>query len=399
MTLTNYRSRIAPVLFLVGIGVVCLLYSGKRQTSASVNLPQCAHWAVVRAAERLGQPVSASEVYRLLPPHDAGHSVQQVADALNALGLSAEIKKASFTELVASPSPMILHLASPDHFVVLLGIDSPGQLIITDPIGSLRVVAMGPLEERATGYGILVTRVKQRTGEDITLDGPVLQFDCLFLDTGGILPSQKESRFEFPFTNTGEKPLAIKNVHTKCSCIHTEYPRTPIQPGGKEKIVVVYHVDPEKPSFHEEAAVESNDPRHPLLLLKASGRLNLEVRVSPSAVNFGLCRAGEVHKKLVFVRFRSRALPVTAVVEGESHISAIVLNGATDFDSRGIWEGAGERPESEKDWPLVCVELTLSSEASESFSFWGEPRLVLSTPIKEFQNVEIPMAGRVVKAQ
>lgn len=67
MTLTKYRSCIVPVLFLVvGMGVVCLLYSGKSSTSASVDLPQCAHWAVVRAAERLGQPVSASEVYRLL---------------------------------------------------------------------------------------------------------------------------------------------------------------------------------------------------------------------------------------------------------------------------------------------------------------------------------------------
>ena len=47
-----------------------------------VHLPQCGHWAQVRAAEHVGIPIGAAEAYRLLPPNRKGHSVQEIADAL-----------------------------------------------------------------------------------------------------------------------------------------------------------------------------------------------------------------------------------------------------------------------------------------------------------------------------
>ena len=90
MKLTDYRMRIVFVLFLIGMVAVYLLYTGKR--SARVDLPQCAHWAVVRAAERVGQPVSASDVYTLLPPNEAGHS----ESVRNRFGLKrSQLKKTS----------------------------------------------------------------------------------------------------------------------------------------------------------------------------------------------------------------------------------------------------------------------------------------------------------------
>ena len=358
-----------------------------------VHLPQCGHWALVRAAEHVGIPIGAAEAYRLLPPNRKGHSVQEIADALKSAGADVTVRNESATKLFEEDFPVILHLERPDHFVVALGFESPDRLLITDAAGENRIVPLRSLVSRVTGFGIIARRNLSQQPKHSTRSEPSISFTSLSVNKVGILPSETEVQFEFPFRNEGNQPLKISNVHTKCHCISAQFPKEPVAPGENGVVTPVYRVDPQKPGFLEEAAVESNDPQHGLLMLRASGRLNVNVSVNPSILNFDLVEAGSTKNRLVFIRFREKAMAVTAVVIGEPHVTAAVLQDS-EFDSRRIWEGAQDRPEHLKDWPVVCVELTLKSNTSATFEVEGH--LSLSTPLEEFKDVRIPLYGRVV---
>ena len=41
---------------------------------------------------------------------------------------------------------------------------------------------------------------------------------------------------DYEVTNTGNKPLVINNVEVSCGCVKVDYPKQPIQEGGKAHI-------------------------------------------------------------------------------------------------------------------------------------------------------------------
>lgn len=45
---------------------------------------------------------------------------------------------------------------------------------------------------------------------------------------------------EFLFENTGNQPLIISDIKVECSCTSVEYPKQPIAPGQKDKIIVKF---------------------------------------------------------------------------------------------------------------------------------------------------------------
>lgn len=46
---------------------------------------------------------------------------------------------------------------------------------------------------------------------------------------------------EFIFENTGNQPLIISDIKVECSCTSVEYPKQPIAPGQKDKIIVKFN--------------------------------------------------------------------------------------------------------------------------------------------------------------
>jgi hypothetical protein len=58
-------------------------------------------------------------------------------------------------------------------------------------------------------------------------------------DFGQIAEGEKVS-YDFIFTNVGKSPLIIADAQATCGCTVPEYPRTPIAPGEKGKISVVF---------------------------------------------------------------------------------------------------------------------------------------------------------------
>jgi hypothetical protein len=67
---------------------------------------------------------------------------------------------------------------------------------------------------------------------------PVINWDVDTTDLGDIDPGDI-IEFDLGFTNVGKSDLVIEVV-TACKCIEIDYPRSPIGPGQRGNIVVVF---------------------------------------------------------------------------------------------------------------------------------------------------------------
>ncbi len=109
------------------------------------------------------------------------------------------------------------------------------------------------------------------TKKDDTPTGPVtkIEFEETVYDFGEVFEGEKV-RHEFVFTNVGDEPLVIENAKGGCGCTVPEWPREPIPPGGKGKIVVEYntknHGSPEGRKQTKRVTVTANtDPKNTFL--------------------------------------------------------------------------------------------------------------------------------------
>jgi hypothetical protein len=59
-------------------------------------------------------------------------------------------------------------------------------------------------------------------------------FDFGEVDAGAVL------QHTFSFTNTGAVPLIIRDVRSTCGCTVADWPRRPIEPGGRGEIPVTF---------------------------------------------------------------------------------------------------------------------------------------------------------------
>jgi hypothetical protein len=70
--------------------------------------------------------------------------------------------------------------------------------------------------------------------------GPIIKFDETSHDFGTIEDGTRATH-EFEFINTGDKDLVLQDVKASCGCTAPTWPREPIKPGSKGKIVVVFN--------------------------------------------------------------------------------------------------------------------------------------------------------------
>lgn len=73
----------------------------------------------------------------------------------------------------------------------------------------------------------------------ISLNAQEFEFDKETIDYGEIAKSSNGEKI-FTFTNTGDKPLIIKNIQSSCGCTVPKKPEKPIMPGEKGEIKVSY---------------------------------------------------------------------------------------------------------------------------------------------------------------
>jgi hypothetical protein len=69
--------------------------------------------------------------------------------------------------------------------------------------------------------------------------GPQISFEKEVYDFGK-LEYNGDGRCQFVFKNTGNEPLWISQVQGSCACAIAEWPKEPILPGKKSKIIIRY---------------------------------------------------------------------------------------------------------------------------------------------------------------
>jgi hypothetical protein len=67
----------------------------------------------------------------------------------------------------------------------------------------------------------------------------------------------------FEISNTGNSPLIIEDVEVSCSCTTVDFPKKPILPGQKAKIMVVFNTTTTYGRQDRVVFVKSNDPKSP----------------------------------------------------------------------------------------------------------------------------------------
>lgn len=72
------------------------------------------------------------------------------------------------------------------------------------------------------------------------VDGPKLKFEKKSHDFGDITQGDVVE-YTFNFTNTGNAPVILSDVRTTCGCTAPQWPKTPVAPGEKADIKVVFN--------------------------------------------------------------------------------------------------------------------------------------------------------------
>lgn len=88
--------------------------------------------------------------------------------------------------------------------------------------------------------GVVMNASAQSSQSSAKKNGAVITFEKQTHDFGDIYQGDKVEH-TFYFTNTGNEPLIITNVHVTCGCTTPKgWPRDPIPPGGKGEITVSF---------------------------------------------------------------------------------------------------------------------------------------------------------------
>ena len=95
-------------------------------------------------------------------------------------------------------------------------------------------------EDRLSSDLINISATASSVKSDAEVLFPSIEFEVTEYDFGTITAGRKVFR-EFQFTNTGNAPLLIANVHPQCGCTATkDWPKEPIKPGEGGTIKVEF---------------------------------------------------------------------------------------------------------------------------------------------------------------
>ena len=91
----------------------------------------------------------------------------------------------------------------------------------------------------------------------------------------GTLRQNQKAVYAFAFSNPGSSPIIIHNVETSCGCTVPDWPKEPIKPGKKGKILIKY--DTSHPwAFSKSITVYYNGKNSPVRL-KIKGEVGYPV--------------------------------------------------------------------------------------------------------------------------
>jgi len=211
----------------------------------------------------------------------------QLAEVLSKVGFDTEGRRETFDSLFntlsQSSCPCIVHLVAPDHFVVVCAIERD-RVHLFDGSGIRTAWPRGIFYGK---WGREVLWVRRRAGTEslpVPLPGnhdvaPAIQFERLMVDKGSVPATGRPVPFVYPFRNVGNADLLIADVRVGCKCLDAKAPKERIRPGERGAIELLYHLQPRSGPFCYNAAVMTNDPRIPTVLLHAAGFTGTELNI------------------------------------------------------------------------------------------------------------------------
>ena len=411
MALRNRKKYLAfPLMAGICLLAVCVsawlfaswaIERGSRTSSPMRRQLQCGQWAVIRTCQLRGVPITASKVNELLPYHRNGHTLLQVAEALRALGFDTEARSASIEALEAHECPCIVHLTSPDHFIVVCAVESD-CVHVYDGAGRRTVRTKKALEPRLGGAVLHVWRGSGRvpigslSRSGVDKPGPIASFETLLMDKGTVAASGKSVAFVYPFQNVGSANLVIEKVQTDCKCLRAESPQEPIPPSGTGEVTLYYNIKPERGPFLHKALVETNDSQNPTFVLEAAGYTGTDVSIHPPRLNLGEVVRGRERTARVFVSYVGDREDFDVIDARTSVVGA----SASKLSQRLLRHAEEQRVAVDLPEEIILhdnvrvVEMSLTPMLKEREKLEGE--LTIRTNVEGFGRMSVPVKGIVV---
>lgn len=396
------------VIAFIGLGTLVglafgLTWYSRELPPATVNPQdvQCGHWCIVRCAELLGVPATVEEIVALMPPTPAGHSLHQLAQALERVGLRSTGRRAPFESLENCPGPWIVHLTDPDHFIVLVSVEArEGRIHAFDPLGKHETIPVDLVRGRWSGKILEVSRPEPPEPLPRYLSrstsAPCIQFQALFLDRGSLPANGQAATFEFDFENLGTAPLVIEAVRPSCACLQVDFPHEPVAAHGRGVITVRVNPGHTGGAFLHALDVQTNDPVQSHLRLKASGYVTTSLVINPPAIDLGNLLPGATVRRECFLRYHNTAeqLKLSDLTLKLPGAQAAWINHLDDSQAaQKLWPGAT----SDVDVPegVSVIELTYRPppEATGKISAILEAR----SNVAGFETLKIPVTGTVLQ--
>lgn len=391
-----------PMLSLIAAVVIFFAFRlDRRSPLMSQEIPylQCGHQAVLRCCQIFGVPVDTTYIERHLPNKEQGHSMLELAKLLEKIGLHTAGLHETRRTLSLEKLPCIAHLQSPNHYVVIVGIDE--QYVHLFDGDGRRTARFWDEFSRQWDGNILMVK-KPSSGKrlpaylpEIQSRSPQISFDRLLTDLGTVPATGESVAFDFAFKNTGQDYLVIESLHPDCSCIKYEKPEAPIPPGATGVIKLFYQVQTQHGPFSHMVAVKTNDPQIPVVPLYATGWSGVDVRIEPSSLWLTPIVNRET-SVVCFVKYTGDKGDITLNVS-ENALENISLKSfvseKVNFTSRAKFlPEMPNRPDKYES--IYLLHLTFQSEGEIGDEFKGD--IFVETGIPEYEKFTIAVRGRVI---
>ncbi len=97
-------------------------------------------------------------------------------------------------------------------------------------------------------------------------ESKVISFDKKIHDFGDIIISDGAVKCTFTFTNISDSPIVVHNIISSCGCTTPQWTRSPVKPGGKGKVDVVFHNDQGPYPFDKTLTLYVSSVSRPVIL-------------------------------------------------------------------------------------------------------------------------------------
>ena len=134
-----------------------------------------------------------------------------------------------------------------------------------------------PQKSQVTTTQVKPESVSPKTAPTLEVENPVYDF-------GNIGPSTKNTG-QFQFRNVGNGTLAIKKVHSTCSCSVPKLEKTEYLPGESGTITASYRASSVEGAVKKHLYIESNDRENPRFELTLKANIELKVATNPKTLN------------------------------------------------------------------------------------------------------------------